>query len=111
MARTMALLPRVDQAWRAAVQHVRQLPQPESERAMQELFQLTQHYGGWGILLQKEAGVAGPVPPPTTRRWPPGGNSSNRPVPTGQDSGDSDPLSAATDLSLGRTAVRCTRGA
>ncbi|NOS81633.1 MAG: TIGR03790 family protein [Nitrospira sp.] len=60
MARTMALLPRVDQAWRAAVQHVRQLPQPESGRAMQELFQLTLHYGGWGILLQKEAGVTRP---------------------------------------------------
>ena len=56
MALTMALLPRVDQAWRAAVQHIRQLPQPESEKTLQELLRLTQQYGGWGILLQKEAG-------------------------------------------------------
>jgi len=57
LARTMALLPRVDQAWRAAVQHVQQLPRSESERALQELVQLTQQYGGWGILLQKETGA------------------------------------------------------
>jgi uncharacterized protein (TIGR03790 family) len=57
IARTMTLLPRVDQAWRAAVQHIRQLPQPESEKTLQELLRLTQQYGGWGILLQKEAGL------------------------------------------------------
>jgi uncharacterized protein (TIGR03790 family) len=54
LARTMALLPRVDQAWRTAVQYVRQLPQSESERTLQELVQLTQQYGGWGILLPQE---------------------------------------------------------
>lgn len=63
MARTMALLPRVDQAWRTAVQHIRQLSQPESEKALQELLRLTQQYGGWGILLQKEAGAGRPGSP------------------------------------------------
>jgi uncharacterized protein (TIGR03790 family) len=57
MARSMALLPRVDRAWRAAVQQVKQLPQSESERALRELVRLTQQYGGWGILLQKESGA------------------------------------------------------
>jgi len=57
MARTMALLPRVDQAWRAAVQHVQQLPQSESGRALQKLLHLTHQYGGWGILLRRETGA------------------------------------------------------
>ncbi len=35
---------------------------------------------------RKRRGPVGPAPPPTTRRWLPGGNSSNKPVPTGQDS-------------------------
>ncbi len=61
MARTMALMPRVDQAWRAALQQVRQLPQPESEKTLQELLRLTQQYGGWGILLQKETGADSPT--------------------------------------------------
>ena len=72
MARTMALLPRVDQAWRAAVQHAQQLPQSESERALQELLRLTQQYGGWGILLQKEAGTGRPgtsTDNPTMAAW------------------------------------------
>jgi uncharacterized protein (TIGR03790 family) len=55
IARTMALLSRVDLAWRAAVQHVRQVSRSESEGALQELVRLTQQYGGWGILLQKES--------------------------------------------------------
>jgi uncharacterized protein (TIGR03790 family) len=62
MARTTALLSRVDRVWRAAVQHIRQLPQPESEKALQELLLLTQQYGGWGILLQKASGAARPDP-------------------------------------------------
>jgi uncharacterized protein (TIGR03790 family) len=57
MARTMSLLQRVDYAWRAAVQRNRQLPQPASERSLQELLRLTQQYGGWGILLQKNSGA------------------------------------------------------
>jgi uncharacterized protein (TIGR03790 family) len=65
MARTMALMPRVDQAWRGAVQYIRQLPRPESEKALQELLRLTQQYGGWGILLQKETGADNP----TTAAW------------------------------------------
>ena len=60
MARTMALLTRVDRSWRAAAQHVQQLPQSGSERVSRELLQLTQQYGGWGILLQKEAGAGRP---------------------------------------------------
>jgi uncharacterized protein (TIGR03790 family) len=59
MARTMALLPRVDRSWRVAVQHAQQLPRSESERALQELLRLTQQYGGRGILLQKESGAGG----------------------------------------------------
>ncbi|NOT95935.1 MAG: TIGR03790 family protein [Nitrospira sp.] len=58
IARTATFLPRVDQAWRAAVQQVQRLPPSESERALQELLQLTQQYGGWGILLQKGTGTA-----------------------------------------------------
>lgn len=72
MARTMALMPRVDQAWRAAVQHIRQLPQPESEKTLQEMLRLTQQYGGWGILLQKEAGTGQPgssADNPTMTAW------------------------------------------
>lgn len=72
MARTIALLPRVDQAWRGAVQYIRQLPRPESEKALQELLRLTQQYGGWGILLQKEAGTGRPgssTDNPTTVAW------------------------------------------
>ncbi|MDN5940472.1 MAG: TIGR03790 family protein [Nitrospira sp.] len=72
MARTMALLPHVDRAWRAAVQHVQQLPRPESEQALQELVRHTQQYGGWGILLQKEsrAGRAGtPTDTPAMAAW------------------------------------------
>ena len=62
IARTMTFLPRVDQAWRAAVQHVQRLPPSESERALPELLELTQQYGGWGILLQKWTGTARPDP-------------------------------------------------
>lgn len=72
IARTVTFLPRVDQAWRAAVQHIRQLPQPESERALQKLLQLTQQYRGWGILLQKEAGTGRPgfsIDNPTMAAW------------------------------------------
>jgi len=62
MARTAALLPRVDRAWRAAVQHVQQRPSTESERVVQELLQLTRQYGGWGILLQKTPTATRPDP-------------------------------------------------
>jgi uncharacterized protein (TIGR03790 family) len=53
MARTMALLPRVDRAWSAAVEHTRRLPQLESEPALRELLRLTRQYGGWGLLLRQ----------------------------------------------------------
>ena len=72
MARTIALLPGIDQAWRGAVGYIRQLPQPDSEKALQELLRLTQQYGGWGILLQKEAGAGRPgssTDNPTTAAW------------------------------------------
>lgn len=55
-ARTAALLARVDRAWRAAVQHIRGLPEAESQRALPNTIRLTQQFGGWGILLRKEAG-------------------------------------------------------
>ena len=72
MARTASLLTRVDRSWRTAVQQVQQLPQSESERALRELLQLTQHYGGWGILLQKEMGTGKPgisTENPTMAAW------------------------------------------
>lgn len=72
MARTAALLPRGDRAWRAAVQHVQQRPSTESERVVQELLQLTRQYGGWGILLQKSTDATRPAPStdnPTMAAW------------------------------------------
>lgn len=72
MARTAALLPRVDRAWRAAVQHVQQRPSTESERVVQELLQLTRQYGGWGILFQKTPTATRPDPftdNPTMAAW------------------------------------------
>jgi len=72
MARTVAFLPHVNQAWRAAVEHVQRLPPSESERALPELLQLTQQYGGWGILLQKGTGTARPdisTDNPTMAAW------------------------------------------
>jgi uncharacterized protein (TIGR03790 family) len=60
MARTAAFLPRVNQAWRAAAQHVQQLPRPQLENPLQEWLRLTHQYGGWGILLQKDASADRP---------------------------------------------------
>jgi uncharacterized protein (TIGR03790 family) len=72
MARTAALLQRVDRAWRAAVQQAQQRPSAESERVVQELLQLTRQYGGWGILLQKSTDATRPAPStdnPTMAAW------------------------------------------
>lgn len=54
-SRTAALLSQVDRAWRAALEQLRQQNGPESERLTQELVRLTRQYGGWDILLQKQA--------------------------------------------------------
>ncbi len=53
-ARTAALVSQVDQTWRTALDRLRQQQGPSSERPAQELLHLTQQYGGWGIMLQKE---------------------------------------------------------
>lgn len=66
MARTMALLSRVDRAWSAAVEHARRLPPSESEPALRELLRLTQQYGGLGSLLQKDSGAGGSGSPADT---------------------------------------------
>ena len=60
MARTAALLSRVDRGWHAAVEQAQKLPASESERTMQTLLSLTHQYGGWGILLQKNQKTGGP---------------------------------------------------
>lgn len=60
-ARTAALLSRVDRAWRAALEQVRQQHGSGSERSSKELLRLTQQYGGWGILLQKQTGSKYPT--------------------------------------------------
>lgn len=53
IARTAALLSRVERTWRAALEQLRQQSGPEFEQPAQALVRLTQQYGGWGILLQK----------------------------------------------------------
>jgi uncharacterized protein (TIGR03790 family) len=52
-ARTAALLSRLDQAWRGAVESVQTRPQSDQEPEAQTLMRLAHQYGGWGILLQK----------------------------------------------------------
>ena len=53
MARTTALLSRLDQAWRRAVESIKLRPQSDQAQETQTLMRLAQQYGGWGILLQK----------------------------------------------------------
>lgn len=65
-ARTAALLSRVDRTWRAALAQVRQEQGSESERSSKALLRLTQQYGGWGILLQKQTGSEQPPAAPDT---------------------------------------------
>ena len=55
-ARTAALVSQVDRTWRTALDQLRQQRGPAAERPAQELLQLTQQYGGWGIMLQKRTG-------------------------------------------------------
>ena len=55
-ARTAALVSQVDRTWRTALDQLRQQQGPSSERPAQELLQLTQQYGGWGIMLQQRTG-------------------------------------------------------
>ena len=52
-ARTAALLSRLDQAWRGAVESVQTRPQSDQEPEAQTLIRLAHQYGGWAILLQK----------------------------------------------------------
>lgn len=66
MARTAALLSRVDHVWRATLDRVRQQSGPESERSSKELVRLIQQYGGWGILLEKRTGPEPLGTPPDT---------------------------------------------
>lgn len=61
MARTAALVSRVDHTWRAALEQVQRQDGSESERSSKELLHLTQQYGGWGILLQKRTGSEQPA--------------------------------------------------
>ena len=55
-ARTAALVSQVDRTWRTALDQLRQQRGPAAEQPAQELLQLTQQYGGWGIMLQKRTG-------------------------------------------------------
>jgi uncharacterized protein (TIGR03790 family) len=55
-ARTAALVSQVDLTWHTALDHLRQQRGSAAERPAQELLQLTQQYGGWGIMLQKRTG-------------------------------------------------------
>lgn len=55
-ARTAALVSQVDRTWHTALDHLRQQRGSAAERPAQELLQLTQQYGGWGIMLQKRTG-------------------------------------------------------
>lgn len=63
-ARTAALVSQVDRSWRTALDHLRQQRGPAAERPAQELLQLTQQYGGWGIMLQKRTGSEASDAPP-----------------------------------------------
>ncbi len=65
-ARAAALLSRVDRTWRAALEQLRQQHGSESERSTKEFLRLTQQYGGWGILLQKQTGSQQPPTAPDT---------------------------------------------
>ncbi|HBR49276.1 MAG TPA: hypothetical protein DEA71_04250 [Nitrospira sp.] len=71
-ARTAALVSRVDRSWRTALDHLRQQRGPATERPAQELLQLTQQYGGWGIMLQKRTGSEAsdaPADTPQAAAW------------------------------------------
>ena len=65
-ARTAALISQVDRSWRTALDHLRQQRGQAAERPAQELLQLTQQYGGWGIMLQKRTGSEASDAPPDT---------------------------------------------
>ena len=65
-ARTAALVSQVDRSWRTALTQLQQQRIPSTERPTQELIQLTQQYGGWGIMLPKRTGSEAHEAPPET---------------------------------------------